>query len=118
MKKALSVAKFGGSLLDVDGRGVPKIIKSISELKNADGLGPIAVFSAPTGCTDELIRIGESCAQTNHSSVNSIFKIYENLAAKYAGGEHLEQAQKELDFYKKQTEEALRGVNRRFSWKH
>jgi aspartate kinase len=115
VKNQLSIAKFGGSLLDVEGKGIPKILKSIRELKTADQVGPIAVFSAPTGCTDELIRIGETCAQSNHSSVNSIFQIYENLAAHYTKAEHAEHARKELDFYKKQTEEATHRVNRRFS---
>ena len=108
------MAKFGGSLLDVEGKGIPKILKSIRELKAEDLAGPFAVFSAPTGCTDGLIRIGETCAQTNHSQVNSIFQIYANLASRYTKGEYAEQAQKELDFYRKQTEEALRHVNRRF----
>ena len=115
MKNQLSIAKFGGSLLDVEGKGVPKILKSIRELKTADSTGPIAVFSAPTGCTDELIRIGETCAQANHSSVNSIFQIYENLAAQFVKGEQSERARSELDFYKKHTEDALSRVNRRFS---
>ena len=61
--KTVSVAKFGGSLLDVEGKGIPKIIKRIKEIKAKDGCGPIAVFSAPMGCTDALIRIGESYAQ-------------------------------------------------------
>jgi aspartate kinase len=114
VKNQLSIAKFGGSLLDPEGKGIPKILKSIRELKTAASVGPIAVFSAPTGCTDELVRIGETCAQLNHTSVNSIFQIYENLAAQYAKGEHAERARKELDFYKKQTEDALHRVNRRF----
>ena len=111
MKRQLSVAKFGGSLLDVEGKGIPKILKSIGGLKAVDGLGPVAVFSAPTGCTDELIRIGETCAQSNHTSVASVFQIYENLAARYTKGEFAERAQKELSFYRKQTEEGLNGVN-------
>ncbi len=115
MKRQLSIAKFGGSLLDVEGKGIPKILKSIRELKAADRLGPIAVFSAPTGCTDELIRIGETCAQSNRSSVASIFQVYENLAARYTKGDPAEIARKELGFFRKQTEDALRGVNRRFS---
>ncbi len=115
MKKSLSIAKFGGSLLDPEGKGIPKILKSIRELKNADAAGPVAVFSAPTGCTDELMRIGETCAQTNHSSVNSIFQIYENLAVHHTKEEHTQRASAELAYYKKQTEEALHRVNRRFS---
>jgi aspartate kinase len=115
VKNALSIAKFGGSLLDVEGKGIPKILKSIKELKTTDSLGPVAVFSAPTGCTDELIRIGETCARSLHSSVNSIFQIYENLARHYTKGEYAEKAKTELAMFKKQTEETLGGVNRRFS---
>ena len=115
MKNQLSIAKFGGSLLDVEGKGIPKILKSIRELKTTDSAGPIAVFSAPTGCTDELIRIGESCAQSKKTSVNSIFQIYENLTARYVKGEYAEQARADLTFYKTQTQEALARVNRRFS---
>jgi acetate kinase len=62
LKSKVSVAKFGGSLLDAEGKGIPKVLKRIREIKKGDALGPIAVFSAPTGITDELIRIGESCA--------------------------------------------------------
>ena len=115
MKNQLSIAKFGGSLLDVEGKGIPKILKSIRELKTEDSVGPIAVFSAPTGCTDELIKIGESCAQMMQSSVDSVFKIYENLAAAYVKGKNVERAAADLAFYKTHTEDALSRVNRRFS---
>ena len=115
MKIQLSVAKFGGSLLDVEGKGIPKILKSIRELKTEDSVGPIAVFSAPTGCTDELIHIGESCAQTMPASVDSIFKIYTNIAAAHVKGKFAEKAKADLDFYRKQTEDALARVHRRFS---
>ncbi len=111
----VSVAKFGGSLLDAEGKGIPKILKRIKELRAAGSLGPIAVFSAPTGCTDELIRIGESCAQSFQPSVNSIFQIYDNIAKLYVKGKFLEQANAELAFYKTHTEEALGRVNKRFS---
>jgi aspartate kinase len=115
VRNKLSIAKFGGSLIDIEGKGIPKIIKSIRELKAADGAGPIAVYSAPTGVTDELIRIGESCAQTNHSSVHSIFQIYENLAVRYTKGENAKSACEELAFYRQHTEDALHRINRRFT---
>ncbi len=75
VKGTLSIAKYGGSLLDVEGKGLPKVLKSIKELKAADSAGPVTVFSAPTGCTDELIRIGEGCAQAARSSVDNILNI-------------------------------------------
>jgi aspartate kinase len=115
VKKQISIAKFGGSLLDPQGKGVPKILKGITELKAKDGVGPIAVFSAPTGVTDELVRIGETCAQSTQSSIEFIFNIYSNLASHYTHGEFAEHVKKELSYYKKQTEQALRMIHRRFS---
>lgn len=70
--KKLSVAKFGGSLLDTEGNGIPTILKRIRELKERYDLGPVVVFSAPNGFTDELIRIGESYAQSRPILVDSI----------------------------------------------
>ena len=111
----MSVAKFGGSLLDAEGKGIPKILKRIRELKASGSLGPICVFSAPTGCTDELIQIGESCAQSFKASVETVFQIYEHIAKVYVRGELLKHVQEELAFYKTHTEEALGRVNKRFS---
>ena len=78
--KALSVAKFGGSLLDVEGKGIPKIIKRIKEINEKDGFGPIVVFSAPMGCTDALIRIGESYAQACSLPLDPVFEVYETIS--------------------------------------
>jgi aspartate kinase len=111
----VSIAKFGGSLLDIEGKGIPKILKRIKELRATRSMGPICVFSAPTGCTDELIRTGESCAQSFQPSMESIFQIYYNIAKTYVKGEFLEKAKTELAFYKTHTEEALGRVNKRFS---
>jgi aspartate kinase len=115
LKKKLSVAKFGGSLLDVKGKGIPKILKRIKELKAKDDFGPIVVFSAPMGCTDELIRIGESYAQSAPISIDPVFEIYDRLAKLYVKGKCLKQAVAALADYKSQTEEALASVNKRFS---
>jgi aspartokinase len=106
-KKKLSVAKFGGSLLDVEGKGIPKILKRLRELKERDGTGPVAVFSAPMGCTDELIRIGESYAQSTPVSVDSVFGVYERIAKRYVRGKCLEQVLAELASYKVRTLETL-----------
>jgi aspartate kinase len=109
------VAKFGGSLLDVEGKGIPKILKRIKELKKSDSCGPIAVFSAPTGCTDELIRIGESHAQSIPASSESIFNIYEHIAQLYVKDQYLAQVKADLARCKKLTDETLDSVNKRFS---
>jgi len=101
--------------MDVEGKGIPKILKRIKELKTEGSMGPVAVFSAPTGFTDELIRIGESCAQSARPSVDSLFQVYERIAEVCVKGRWLEKAKAELAFYKTETEEALGRVNKRFS---
>jgi aspartokinase len=80
----LSAAKFGGGLLDRDGKNIPVIMERIKELRDTDGIGPVVVFSAPTGYTDELIRIGESYAQSRPVSANALFGNYENIARRRA----------------------------------
>jgi aspartate kinase len=115
LKKTLSVAKFGGSLLDVEGKGFPKILKRVKELKAKDGVGPIAVFSAPMGCTDALIGIGESYARSTQIPVDPVFRVYDHIAKLHVKGEFLKQAQAQIDSYKRQTQDALASVNKRFS---
>ena len=86
LSKRLSVAKFGGSLLDAEGKGIPKIVKSIKEIREKDGCGPVIVFSAPMGCTDNLIKVGESYAQSCQLPLEPVFEIYERLAKQYVKG--------------------------------
>jgi aspartate kinase len=115
LKKKLSVAKFGGSLLDVEGKGFPKILNRIKELKARDDVGPIAVFSAPIGCTDSLIRIGESYAQSAQVPLDPVFNVYEHIAKLNVKASFLKQAQAEIARYRKQTQQTLASVNKRFS---
>ncbi|NIR87536.1 aspartate kinase [Candidatus Bathyarchaeota archaeon] len=112
--KKLSVAKFGGGLFDPEGKNIPTILERIRELKHGDTLGPIVVFSAPTGYTDELTRIGESHTQSNPLSVDSIFNTYQRIAKIHVKGTHLKQLLSELKEHRKQTEEALASINKRF----
>ncbi len=113
--KALSVSKFGGSLLDVEGKGIPKIIKQVREINQKDGFGPIVVFSAPTGCTDALIKIGESYAQACSLPLDPVFEVYERLTKKYVKEKWLQQAINDLANYKTLTQATLDSVNKRFS---
>jgi len=114
LKKKLSVAKFGGSLIDTEGKGIPKILRRIRELKTKDDVGPIAVFSAPLGCTDELTRIGEAAAQSTPISTQPIFQMYQRLAKLHVKGGYLDQALADIAGYEEQTRDALRSVNKRF----
>jgi aspartate kinase len=113
--KTVSVAKFGGSLLDVEGKGLPKIVRQIKEIREKDGCGPVVVFSAPMGCTDALIGIGESYAQACQLPLEPVFEVYERLAKLYVKGKYLKQAQEELANYKALTQTTLDAVNKRFS---
>ena len=98
------MAKFGGSLLDVKGTRFSTILRRIKESKAKNDFGPIVVFSAPMGCTDELIRIGESYAQSAQVSVNSVFRVYDDIAKLHIMDEYLEQAQAELANYKRRLD--------------
>lgn len=115
MKKKLAVAKFGGSLLDTKGERLTKILDRVKELKTPNSIGPIVVFSAPMGCTDELIRIGESYAQSTPLPLEPVFEFYNRSAKLHVKGKYLSEAQAELANCKKQTQEALTSVNKRFS---
>ncbi len=99
----------------MEGKGFPKILNRIKELKTKDGVGPIAVFSAPMGCTDALISIGESYARSEQVPIDTIFKVYDRIAKLNVTGKFLEQAQTEIAGYKRQTQAALAAVNKRFS---
>jgi aspartate kinase len=112
--KQLSVAKFGGSLMDPEGKGIPKILKRISELKTKANVGPVAVFSAPLGCTDELIRIGEATAQSTPASTKRIFQMYERIAKAHVKNGFLDQALADIEWHEEQMLNALRSVNKRF----
>ncbi len=113
--KTLSVAKFGGSLLDVEGKGIAKIVEQIKVIKEKDRLGPVTVFSAPMGCTDALIRTGESYAQGCGLPLENVFDNYEHLARQYVKGEWLKKALDDLEKYQSLTQATLESVNKRFS---
>jgi aspartate kinase len=111
----LSVAKFGGSLLDVEGKGIPKIIKRVREIREKDGFGPIIVFSAPMGTTDALINIGESYAQSCSLPLAPVFEVYTRLAKVHVANKWQEQVLKELANFEALTQATLDAVNKRFS---
>jgi aspartate kinase len=101
--------------MDAKGKGIPKIIRRIKETKKKDSFGPIAVFSAPMGCTDKIIKIGESYAQSTPLPLETVFKVYEQIAKTHVKDKYYEQAANELVKYKTLTQIALDSVNKRFS---
>lgn len=115
MKKKLAIAKFGGSLLDVNGNSMPKILQRIIELKEKNEAGPIVVFSAPNGTTDWLIRIGNSYAQSSPLPVDPVFEVYYKLIRLHMNKKYQNEASKKIDKLKSLTLDALKSINKRFS---
>lgn len=115
LKKKLAIAKFGGSLLDVEGKNIPKIIQRIKELRIKNDVGPIVVFSAPNGTTDWLIKIGESYAQSSPISVDPVFEVYYKFIKLYVAKKFQNEALKKIDNLKSLTIDALNSINKRFS---
>lgn len=67
------------------------------------------------GCTDMLIRIGESYAQSTPLPLEPIFEVYERLVKAHVKGEWRNMAEADLADYKRLTQETLNSVNKRFS---
>jgi aspartate kinase len=112
--KTLSVAKFGGSLLSLEGENIPAILEHVAALQNQNDCGPLVVFSAPNGFTDKLITIGESYTHSDPIPVASIFNAYESLAKKFVKGKYLKQVLDQLSKYRLQLKETTTLINKRF----
>ena len=112
--KTISIAKFGGSLLGNNGKNIAAILDRVKDLKSQNDLGPIVVFSAPSGFTDSLVRLGESCTQSEALPIFDLFVVYEKLAKKFVKGKFLQQAIDELKNYQRQLDDSLALVNKRF----
>jgi len=67
------------------------------------------------GCTDALIRLGESYAQGTPLSLEPVFEVYQRLAKSHVKGEWQRQAADDLAKYMAQTQATLEDVNKRFS---
>jgi aspartate kinase len=67
------------------------------------------------GCTDALIRLGESYAQGTPLSLEPVFEVYQQLAKSHVKREWQRQAADDLEKYKAQTQAALEDINKRFS---
>lgn len=113
--KSLAVMKFGGSLLDLSGTDMPLIIRRISEMKGRKDLGPLVVFSAPQGITDRLETIGEASALGREYDLDPIFSSFLTLASNYMKNDVLAEFGSVLDGCRRDVEETLLKVDRRFN---
>ena len=86
---ALTIAKFGGSALGINGSSIPKVIERIKQIRKEAKV--ITVFSAPLAnyedktrsLTDIAIKIGKSHAESRPVDIEILREVYQNIASKY-----------------------------------
>ncbi|TLY11522.1 MAG: aspartate kinase [Thaumarchaeota archaeon] len=86
---SITVAKFGGGALGVEGSMIPKIIYRIKQLQEESKV--VTVFSAPlieyngkvSSMTDVAIDVGRSYAASNPVEIEVLREVYERIASKY-----------------------------------
>ncbi len=118
----VTVAKFGGSALGVDGGLIGKIINRICQLQ-ANGK-VIAVFSAPLityqgkihSMTDIAIGVGRNYASSNPVEIEILREVYEKIASDYLSPPFHDEFLSHLDKFYRQVIVALKQAaeNRRF----
>ncbi|RMF30830.1 MAG: aspartate kinase [Candidatus Nitrosothermus koennekii] len=94
----LTIAKFGGSTLGVNGSGIPVIIDRIKNLSK-DDRKILAVFSAPLteynnkkrSLTDVALYIGEAYADNRLVDVEILRDVYIDIAKKYMKDQYREE---------------------------
>lgn len=119
---SITVAKFGGSALGVDGVLIPKVIDRIKQVKQQSKV--VAVFSAPlieyegknSSMTDIAIKVGRSYATSNPVEIEVLREVYDRIASRYLD-ENLKKAfSDQLDKFYRQVIISLKQAaeNRRF----
>lgn len=87
--KRVTVMKFGGSALGIDGSAIAEVIERIIQVRRESMV--IAVFSAPltnyegktVSMTDVAIHVGRSYSNSNPIEIDILRDIYEKIAAEY-----------------------------------
>ena len=118
----VTVSKFGGSALGVDGVLIGKIVNRIDQLKEKTKV--VAVFSAPLvtyqekfySMTDVAIRIGRSYASSNPVELEVLRNVYERMATEYVSKQYRQEFLVHLDRFYRQVIISLKQAaeNRRF----
>ena len=90
--KRVTVMKFGGSALGIDGSGVASVIERLIQKISESKI--VAVFSAPLthyndrtiSMTDVAIHVGRSYANSNPIEIDMLRDIYENISSGQVSG--------------------------------
>jgi aspartate kinase len=118
----LTIVKFGGSALGVDGLKIPIIVNRIKELKKNSKI--VSVFSAPLthyegkklSMTDVAIRISKNYASLNPVDIDILKNLYLKISDMYLLDEYKQKFQYDLEKFNKIVIVSLKQVaeNRRF----
>ena len=120
--KRVTVMKFGGSALGIDGSAIAEVIERIIQVRRESMV--IAVFSAPltnyegktVSMTDVAIHVGRSYSNSNPIEIDILRDIYEKIAAEYLPQSLYKAFLVDLNKFHKEVIVSLKQVaeNRRF----
>jgi aspartate kinase len=118
----ITVAKFGGSALGLEGAMIPRIVNRIKQLQQESKV--VTVFSAPLieydgkiiSMTDMAIHVGRSYASSTPVEIEVLREIYERISSKYLDSRHRQKFLDTLDNFYRQVIISLKQAaeNRRF----
>jgi aspartate kinase len=122
---SVTIAKFGGSALGINGILLPKVIDRIKQIIKDKNTKVLAVFSAPLtnyeekvcSMTDLAIRVGKNYASSNPVEIDILRQVYEQIAIKYVSEEkYRNEFIKNLEKFNRQVIISLKQAaeNRRF----
>jgi len=110
--KKLMVVKFGGSVIGIDGQGIPNLINRINSLKKDAKI--IAVFSAPLttrdskkiSLTDVVIKLGSLSEKGNEVNFELVNNTY-NKILEFVSKEYKEDCKKTIESCLEKSKRAL-----------
>ena len=118
----VTIAKFGGSALGIEGVLIPKVIDRINQLRKESKV--ITVFSAPlveyggktVSMTDVAIQVGRNYASSNPVEIEILREVYERISTKHLAGDHQQEFLERLEGFYRQIIISLKQAaeNRRF----
>jgi aspartate kinase len=122
---SVTIAKFGGSALGINGMLLPKVIDRLKQIIKDKNTKILAVFSAPLtnyeekvcSMTDVAIRVGKNYASSNPVEIDVLRQVYEEIANKYISEEkYRNEFIKNLEKFNRQVIISLKQAaeNRRF----
>ena len=108
----LTIAKFGGSAIGVDGEGIPEIVKRIKEIQKNSKL--VVVCSAPLtmidgkkkSLTDVILSIGKNIVQGENFDFSVVEKPYTKIL-EYVNEDSKAACKKIIDDFLENSKDAI-----------